>query len=289
MGFEAYVASSRPGLVGIEHTSLSVLDFSTTEYVAHVEWRASVFLLIGAGLVALVFSVYTISRAARAHPLPVGVIAGIAVAFASLVYSLIDQENPVSFLAQLVGLLESESQRLANADLRTLAFLPRRAAELSAIAIGVAAASVVVLPRTVEARELARRVRTLRVLLYVSAGLFVAGIIETEKTFAWLVTFLDPAGEEGSAVLHRIVSAGTFSTGAFYTLLIVSIYLPAAAALAYVGRRLAQQSIAPGEDAGEWLLSNGLAISWRGQLVRVVTLLTPLLSSVVAQSLSELT
>jgi hypothetical protein len=150
-------------------------------------------------------------------------------------------------------------------------------------------ASIVVLPRTVDAAGLERRVRGLRVLLYTSGVLFVVAILMTESAYSWLVSFVAPEGELASG-LASAVAAGTLLAGAMYTLMLASIYLPAAAVLGYVGRRLADAAVAASpdeEDAHAWLERQGLAVSWRGALARIGTLAAPLVSSTLAHALTS--
>jgi hypothetical protein len=55
-----------------------------------------------------------------------------------------------------------------------------------------------------------------------------------------------------------------------------------------VGQRLARAAVTESseEGAGAWMERNCLAISWTGQLARVGTLLAPLVSSALTQTIS---
>ncbi|QDU66176.1 hypothetical protein [Engelhardtia mirabilis] len=183
LAFEARAASIRPAL-SESFDGSGAAAFSSAEFVAHVEWRVAVFLLIGGCAAACLVASTSIAAAVRQAPWQVGSMGAL-----------------VSFM--------------------------------------------------------------------------------TESAYTWLLALMNGVDGSGAAGLDGLVAAGTLSAGAYYSLMFAAIYLPAAAALEVVGRRLGAAASAAADDPDAWLERNGLSISWSGQLARLGTLLAPLASSAV--------
>lgn len=282
-GFEWYVVSSRPephALFMATHGAHS----SSSEYVAHVHWRASALLLIGTAVAAGVVS--TVMAAAhwrKAAPQ----LAAMAV-FVALVWFIQREigggaKETTSLLASLQPLIGAESDIGNNLRIASQA---KTATEALAVYVGIAVASILILPRKIDAIELARRIEQLRLMLFVSAPLFAAAILTNAAAYSWLVAALSWDGGVDAATPRAIVVAGTYISGAFYTLTLSSIFLPSAAVVVLLGRRLARSAEG---DPEVWLQTHGLTFTWQGQFANIGALLAPLASTLIAQILSSAT
>ena len=284
---EWFAIRSHPTLVEAAAKAFGFTACSLEESFAFVQWRASVLLLSLAGLGALVVGLHAVVRATRQRLVPVAIMA-LTAGLTVLVHALLNSETSTSLLSQVIDLLQERRSSGEIGELKSLVFPPKRAAEFVALILGVAMASVLILPSSLTIEELAKRVQVLRRLLYVTSVLLVAGIFMTESTYAWLVS----AAEVDSALrteLAGLVSAGTLLAGVFYTLTLLIGYLPAAVLLGEYGRRLsALATEESSEQPADWLVRHGLVVSWKGQLARTATVLAPLLSSAVANAMLSL-
>ena len=285
---ELVATRSHPSLTVAAKAALGFVACTLEESLAFVQWRASVLLLSVAGLVALAAGVHALVQATRQRVVAVlamVLIAGLTVGG----HYVLTFETSTSLMSQVVDLLRIRSSNNEFGDLWGLVLVPKRGAESIALVLGLAMASVLILPTLLTTEALAKRVRLLRRLLYTTSVLLVAGIFMTESTYAWLVSVAEPASALRSE-LAGLVSAGTLLAGAFYTLTLLIGYLPAAIVLGEYGRRLSTVATeeTPEEEPTDWLARNGLTISWRGQLVRTATVLAPLLSSAVVNAITSL-
>jgi hypothetical protein len=124
-----------------------------------------------------------------------------------------------------------------------------------------------------EETQVVQRVRLLRPVLYVGAATLVIALFRLSATHAWGASYLPPESEIGKAVAS--LSTGIVgSLGTYYTLLIASIYLPAAFLLRARLRKLAASK----PDPEAWMASQGMGLSLPQFLPRVIALLGPLLA-----------
>ena len=287
--FESQAEASRSDAVlATLFPKAGAAEVSPREQLAHMEWRASVNLLIGSGLAAALVALHAIASVVRRAPLQLAAIAGLASASWLAYVILVDSSEPIAFMEQVKRLVEKHGSDRVD-GMAALAMVAKRGSEAVAFLVGIGAASIVVLPETIDATDLSRRVRALRLLLYTSAVLFVVVILMTEATYTWFISFFDPKDDRVRSDLASIVATGTLTAGAWYTLCLTALYVPAAVALGHVCSRLGEvaTSESSDDDVAEWMEKNGLSISWRGQLLRVATLLAPVVSSGLAQVLAE--
>jgi hypothetical protein len=137
---------------------------------------------------------------------------------------------------------------------------------------------------TPEEKDMVRRVGLLRYVLYVSATLLALSVLRLSATLAWGESFLPPESGTGKAVA-TLVSSITSSLGAYFTLLLLGMYLPATMLLRSRARKLAQGETM--EDKDEWLKKRGLALSFSDYLPRIVALLGPLLAGPIGELLGR--
>lgn len=280
--FEARVVSSKLVAPALS-AAVAAADLSTGEFVAHVHWRASVLLLIVAGLAVVVVSTTMIWAYLRRAPLQAAFMA-LLVTLTAIIHNTIGggADLSTSFLAKLLSLIDPKSAALGTLNITQQI---KSAAEFVAVLIGIAAASVLILPRQVDSLELARRAGQLRVLLFTTAALFATAILSNAAAYSWLVAAVPWDSGVDAGTPRSIVVAGTYLAGAFYTLTLTSVFVPCAGAVVLLGRRLALRSEG---DPGAWLESNGLTFTWKGQFANIGALLTPLASTVLAQLLSSM-
>ncbi|MDQ1612199.1 MAG: hypothetical protein QOG00_2130 [Pyrinomonadaceae bacterium] len=138
---------------------------------------------------------------------------------------------------------------------------------------------------TQDERELMRRQRLLRALLYAGAAALVIGVLRLGTAVGWGGSFWaanTPAGKEASSLITGIVS----SLGISYTLALASMYLPAMLVLNARAQTLAETESPDRQE--EWLKKNGLTLSLVGHLPRLLALLGPVLVGPVGELLSRL-
>lgn len=285
LAFESHAASLRPS-IDDSLAGVGAAAFTPREFVAHVEWRAAVVLLVGGCVAAALVSARSIAEATRRAPRQMAVIAATGATAIAIHAGLDDPARPVALMEQVRLLLMAHSAEPDVAAMGTLALWPKRCAEAVALLVGVAAASTVILPSVIDLDDLKRRVRRARELLYTTAVLFVLAIFATASAYSWLVTLFPAPDEASASALQALVTAGTLSAGAFYSLMLTAIYLPAALTLEAVGRSLSPTDPPAGEAADDWLAQRGLSFSWSGQLARLGTVLAPLASSAAASLLA---
>ena len=292
--FEFWLVGHAPSI----HDSLPdlpssmTLDFTLAVQQAFVSWRTSAILLFGVTCVTAIVSIGGIVslisrrtlRPLRAI-LVLGIIAVVVVGFASR------SSSTPSLLAQVAASISQRSPVFAEKDLTSVVMFPKRLGEIVAGLLGIAMATVLILPRTIDLEELARRYRRLRVLLYLGAAMLVLGVIVGHRAYGWMFSFFPPTGEgiPDAKSLAEFRNVATGLAGAFYTLVLASIYLPSAYVLNRIAGDLARESLGPVPEAKKseaWLASRQLSLGWQGQLTRIVALVAPVASSLVTQFLT---
>lgn len=152
------------------------------------------------------------------------------------------------------------------------------AAEIVAVFVGLGGAALLVLPEFLDATELRRRVQAHRLLLYASAILLTITTLMVHTTFVWLLPETSP-----------VALAGTLVTGAMYTLMLASVFVPAGIGLDWAAQQLARAL--EGEhptDLQSWLAQHDIAVGWKTQLTKTAALLAPFLSWGLGPVLSQL-
>jgi hypothetical protein len=150
------------------------------------------------------------------------------------------------------------------------------------------AACVTLYQRDVNAKadivDVARRVRMLRYVLYVGATLLALGVLRLSAMLSWGQSYFASESVTGKSV-STLVSGITSSLGAYFTLLMLGIYLPAALLL-----RQRALEVAEGNDLEEkedFLEKHGLAISFADYMPRVLALFGPLLAGPIGELLAR--
>lgn len=264
-------------------STAAAAQLSVDGFVAHIHWRSAVLLLIAAGLVTVVVCTTMIAAHLRQARLQLVFMAAFVV-LARIVHHGFGGGADVStsLLDNLISLMSGDS-KLRNA--LDLTYQIRQAGDSLTLFVGVAVASVLVLPRQIDSIELGRRVAQLRLLLFVAAALFVTAMLTNAAAYTWVAAAFSWNVGLDAGTASSIVVAGTYLAGASYTLILISLFLPCAAVFAFISRRLAHQVEG---DADVWLEKIGLAYTWKGQFANVGALLAPLASSVLAQFLSSM-
>jgi hypothetical protein len=294
LALEARAVALGPTLAKILSGEVTDAGFSISERSASLNLRASMLLLLGATLASVLLSVWSFRLAYRTARGPVLVILGLmgVLGVVGIVLAA-SPESATGVLRQLVAAVERNSAAFRENGLASLSLLPKDVGESTAVILGAGMACFAVLPRRVDARELAVRARRIRLLLYCGAAMFVFGILVVRTNAIWLLSFFAPAAEGAEAGEFAKTTAGLVSGvtnlgGAFYSLMLAAVYIPTAVVLGRLAERLGKT--AAGEDAEPekirgWLEERELLVSWRGQLTRVGALLAPVLSSAAVQLL----
>lgn len=118
--------------------------------------------------------------------------------------------------------------------------------------------------------------RNLNTILFVGAAVLVIGIVHASSLHRMPIGFLN---EDVANHLDQLVNVLSASTGAVWTLLLLSIYLPSILILRNRARKLAEGSgSAKGPDEiTTWLSKNGLVIELPQKLARIAAILSPLI------------
>jgi hypothetical protein len=124
-------------------------------------------------------------------------------------------------------------------------------------------------------KELRKRHRLLRYVLFTSAALLVIGVLRLSTTLNWGASFI-PSDSEVGKFIGPLVSGIVSSLGTVYTLLIAGMYFPAVLLLRARTNELAEAANSVAPDA--WLSENGLTLSSSAWLPRIVAILAPLMA-----------
>ena len=134
--------------------------------------------------------------------------------------------------------------------------------------------------------ELLKRVRLLRPILMVGATALVVAILRLSVTHAWAASYLLPESPLAKNV-SSLVTGIVVSMGTVYTLLMASIYLPAALMLRTRVLKLAAGKT--DQEQEKFLSDNGLNLSFMQLLPRVLALFAPLLAGPLGELLVRAT
>lgn len=150
------------------------------------------------------------------------------------------------------------------------------------LALAVAASAILRQPEPdgLNEEQLMRRVKLLRLVLYVGAANLVMAVLRLAATHAWAVSYLLPESEIGKSVT-ALTTGIVGSLGTTYTLLMAGIYLPAALILRERLRKLASAQ----EDPQSFLATHGLSPTLTRILPQVMALIAPLLAGPLGDAL----
>lgn len=149
---------------------------------------------------------------------------------------------------------------------------------LSAVLIAVTAAVILDGVSSAPARllDLRRRCAALRATLAAGAAVLASAAIVVRTLQNWLLGFVANA-----EALRPIADSWTTALGTYWTLVLTAAYLPAAAVVHRAAIKMADaRERAPDDDRtrDQWMEEQGLNVSVRGQMMRVLLLLAPWLS-----------
>src|SRR5215203_2665676 len=123
---------------------------------------------------------------------------------------------------------------------------------------------------------LANKRQDLKVILYASTASLVVGLLRLDQAFTWAVAFIPNEGI--AAIPESFFSNVTGTLGGFYTLLLASIYVPAA----FIIYARAKAVIGAGAVPDEWS-ANPFTFSFSETLPRVLAIAAPLLTGPIAE------
>lgn len=129
------------------------------------------------------------------------------------------------------------------------------------------------------------RLRSLRIFLYVATLLLVIGVLRMQAVMDWVLTFLEPGDAEALGGLTSTVSS---VIGAFYSLVLAAVYLPAAHVLKTRAEAAIDGSGAAEEVKDRIRESTVFSQSLNAVLPRLAALLGPLLAGPFAALLERL-
>jgi hypothetical protein len=134
-------------------------------------------------------------------------------------------------------------------------------------------------------KQLSKRMKYLRFILYSGTLLLVVTILLKKAIFQWSLAYTSQ--EEGVAEIGRnFVSVLLSMDGAFYTLILAAIYIPAALVLQRRARLLADLSVDETEKEMK-LKEYGLTFSFAESVPRIIAILGPLLIGPVGELLNS--
>jgi hypothetical protein len=132
-------------------------------------------------------------------------------------------------------------------------------------------------------KQLSRRMKYLRIILYAGTVLLVTAILLKESIYQWALAYT-PQDDAIETARNFVTSLLTLE-GGFYTLVLAAAYLPAALVL----QRRAQLLVGPSLDEAEEetkLKEYGMNFSLKESLPRILAILGPFLTGPVAELLT---
>jgi len=151
-----------------------------------------------------------------------------------------------------------------------------------------AASAILVSPRhsALSAANLGRRIGQLRMLLYVGATALVLRAIEMYSLYRWPGAWLQ---QDMAALVDSIALALSTAHGAFFSAVLLSLYVPTAFVLRARARWLANHVVhGNAEERNAWLIKVGLGFSPFQELAGVLVTVTPLIAGGSVTKLIEL-
>lgn len=127
------------------------------------------------------------------------------------------------------------------------------------------------------ARQLARQIQHLKLLLFLSAVVLVAALVQAETWRAWPKAYW-PKATDAAPFLDAVRATVSFRA-AFYVVVLAAIFVPPAIRMRNAARSLAEKHSGLGDEAARqrWLAESGLALSFGEQAKRVLAIVAPFL------------
>ena len=136
-----------------------------------------------------------------------------------------------------------------------------------------------------ELRPLTHRLMALRIFLFVATVLLVIGVLRMQAVWRWALSFVGP---EAAQALASVASTVPSLTGAFYTLVLVAVYVPSAFALRTRVNTVIADAALPAEKADAMRAAVLPGDSIMGAIPRIAALTAPLLAGPIAKLLEQL-
>lgn len=123
---------------------------------------------------------------------------------------------------------------------------------------------------------LAIRMQWCRLVLYSGAILFGVCLIYNYLAVAWPAVYM--ADPKDAALMKELAARSTVGFGAFYSMLLVSAYVPTEAVLRARAAKLAQDAhIAGADERAKWLKDRGLKLNLLQEAPNVIAVASPVL------------
>lgn len=151
-----------------------------------------------------------------------------------------------------------------------------------------AASATLISPRrsALSAASLSRRVSQLRAVLYVGAAALVLRALEMYCLYRWPGAWLEPTM---AGLVDSIALALSTAHGAFFTAVLMSLYIPAAFILRFRANWLARHVVrGAAEERNAWLAKVGLGLSPFKELAGIFAAVAPLIAGGSVSKLIEL-
>lgn len=132
--------------------------------------------------------------------------------------------------------------------------------------------------RPLKPHQLRRAMNDLRNLLFLVASILVVATVELFAVHLWVAGSVH-SEQAATARMTGITLAGTL--GAMYTVFIIAVFAPAAAAHRAYAMRMARRALGKGSsfvEQREWLVSQGLWVSLQSTVARVLVAAGPLVT-----------
>jgi hypothetical protein len=143
-------------------------------------------------------------------------------------------------------------------------------------------------PGCTDERCLRCRIALLRLVLGAGTALLVVDVMRENALLAWALGFVDPSDTAAARTLQSLASTIVAGRGVLGTVLLATIYLPAASILRGQVWAAVPSTIATIPEATQWLQDRGLiAASGVAQLRPIVAVLLPLLTGVLSGPAGE--
>ncbi|HYH78203.1 MAG TPA: hypothetical protein VEX86_00350 [Longimicrobium sp.] len=136
------------------------------------------------------------------------------------------------------------------------------------------------------AREVARRIRQLRLALYVGAAMLVIYVANESAVFHTALSYLDPAQKELGERVDGLIASAVTARSLIAFVLVTVVYVPGALMLQVMGRELAHLALpaALPAEREKWLKDRGLvALSALENAKPAAAILAPLITGPIAE------
>jgi len=125
----------------------------------------------------------------------------------------------------------------------------------------------------------------LEVLLYLSAAVLIAGLLEILSLFRAALPFLT---EDSRKLAEGTILGFAWIAGVVFSAFLVMIYLPPRVVHALRAIALAREARPTWKEQAEWLSDRGLSVTFSGQLKTLAAVLSPILTGPLGALLAQL-